>query len=214
EGLISDAADIFNLQKGDIEALERFGEKSAQNIVSEILERKKINLPRFIYSLGILHVGEETARALAREFKIKSGTVKVVDILEYFRKLTPDDLQNIPDIGPVVAKSIYDWFKDAGHVRFLEKLNKSGLEILVEKPKSENGKLNGLSFVLTGSLESMSRDQAKEKIRQLGGEASETVSKKTSYVVAGSEPGSKADKAVKLGVKIIGEKEFLNLLSK
>lgn len=214
EGLISDGADIFTLQKGDVEALERFGEKSAQNIIDELSIKKKISLPRFIYSLGIVHVGEETARALARKLEVKSSKLKVKEISDYFQNLTVDTLQEISDIGPVVAKSIFEWFRDKRHVHLLEKLDKAGVEIAVEKMNGENSKLKGLSFVLTGGLESISRDQAKEKIRELGGEVNESVSKKTSYVVAGSDAGSKLDKANKLGVKVLSEKEFLALLSK
>ncbi len=214
EGLISDAADIFLLQKGDIEALERFGEKSAQNIIDEILIRKKISLPRFIYSLGILHVGEETARVLAENFKIKGQNLKISELLKQAKDWSLENLQKTPDIGPVVAKSIHEWFADSRHAGFLERLDEAGVEIESPKSKVKSQKLSGVSFVLTGGLESMSRDQAKEKIRELGGEANESVSKKTSYVVAGSEAGSKLEKANKLGVKVLSEKEFINLLSK
>ena len=126
--------------------------------------------------------------------------------------VTLDILQTIPDIGPVVAKSIREWFSDERHVNFLKKLEKAGIEIEVENLKAKSLKLKTLTFVLTGGLESMSRDQAKEKIRNLGGEVNESVSKKTSYVLAGSEAGSKLDKANKLGVKILSEKEFLDLI--
>lgn len=215
EGLISDGADIFTLQKGDIEALERFGEKSAQNIIDELSVKKKISLPRFIYSLGIVHVGEETSRLLAQEIlNFKLSILKPKDLQKFFEEKDIEALQKISDIGPVVAKSIYEWFSDKRHVDFLEKIGKAGVEIVVEKINEGNSKLKGLSFVLTGGLESMSRDQAKEKIRDLGGEVNESVSKKTSYVVAGSDAGSKLDKANKLGVKVLSEREFLALLSK
>ncbi|MBI2035129.1 MAG: NAD-dependent DNA ligase LigA [Candidatus Liptonbacteria bacterium] len=227
-GFISDAADLFSLKEGDIAALERFGEKSAKNIVEELNAKKKIALPRFIYSLGILHVGEETAQLLADKAieKIKNpytaepsgfrqkSKIKIKEILKFFQNQSLEELQTIEDIGPKVAQSIYEWFHDKRSIRFLEKLDKAGIQMLYPKPHTLNPKLSGMSFVLTGSLESMSRDEAKEKIRALGGDISESVSKKTTYVVVGAEPGSKAEKAKKLGVKILGEEKFLKLLHK
>jgi len=211
KGLISDAADIFELVEGDIAVLERFGKKSAENIIREIQARKKISLPRFIYSLGILHIGEETALLLAKQYPVSS----IKELIKKFQKLTIEDLQNIRDIGPKVAQSIYNWFREKRNIKFLEKLGKSGIIIEVLKFKIPRvQKLKNKTFVLTGSLESMSRNEAKEKIRELGGDVSESVSKKTDYVVAGAEPGSKHEKAIKLGVKILNEKEFLNLLRK
>lgn len=217
ESLISDAADLFTLQKGDIEALERFGEKSAENIVNEIAERKTIPIDRFISSLGILHVGEETSRLLAQQaisnIKTKSEKLKILELLNYFQNLLMEDLQKIQDIGPAVAKSIYEFFQDKRHREFIKKLDKVGVVLESEKLKAKSAKLAGKIFVLTGTLETISRDEAKAKIRSLGGEVSESVSKKTSYVVAGAEPGSKLEKAQKLGVKILDEKEFRRLLT-
>jgi DNA ligase (NAD+) len=212
EGLISDAADIFQLQKGDIEVLERFGEKSAQNIIEEIRIKKRITLPRFLYSLGILHVGEETSRVLSAALRTMRTISSPKDVLEAGIKLTEELLFKIQDIGPVVAKSILDFFADKRHQRLLNRLEEVGVEIESEKRKAKSEKLAGSAFVLTGSLESMSREEAKERIRLHGGEVNEAVSKKTSYVVAGSEPGSKLEKAKKLGVRILTEKEFLALL--
>lgn len=213
EGLIGDAADIFTLQRGDIAALERFGEKSAENIVNEIETRKKIPIERFLGALGILHVGEETARLLAQKaLSINSKISSPKDISSIFEYLTLEQLQEIPDIGPAVAQSIYDYFQDKRYQGLIKKLDKVGvvLETGGVKPKSQ--KLKGQIFVLTGTLESLERDEAKGKIRSLGGEVSESVSKKTTYVVSGSEPGSKLDKAQEIGVKIIEEKEFLKLI--
>ena len=122
-----------------------------------------------------------------------------------------EDLEKILDIGPVVAKSIHEWFGEKENLKFLEKLEKK-LKITNPKPKAGSEKLKNKTFVLTGSLESMSRDQAKAKIRDLGGDISESVSSKTDYVVVGLEPGSKAEKAKKLGVKILSEKEFLEII--
>ncbi|MGC9611162.1 MAG: NAD-dependent DNA ligase LigA [Minisyncoccia bacterium] len=208
EGLIADAGDIFSLKRGDIEILERFGEKSAENIVREIGEKKKITLARFIYSLGILNVGEETAIDLAKQFPASS----VSEFLNKYSRLSKEDLENVRDIGPKVSASIYDWFRESRNLELLRKLNKAGVAIIREYRAKGEQKLSGETFVLTGSLSLMSRDEAKEKIRALGGEVSESVSSKTNYVVAGDTPGSKLDKAKKLGVKILREKEFLEML--
>ncbi|HUZ92795.1 MAG TPA: NAD-dependent DNA ligase LigA [Candidatus Paceibacterota bacterium] len=223
EGLISDAADMFTLGVGDIAALPRLGEKSARNIVDEVEAKKKLTLQRFIFSLGILHVGEETANALARtisNLSAKGGSAsggksrisKPTDILGIFRAFSLADLQEIPDIGPKVAESIYGWFRESRNTKLLEKLEKAGVEIERQIENQKPQKLTGKTFVLTGTLESISREAAKEKIRELGGEASESVSAKTDYLVVGAEPGSKFEKAKKLGVAVIDEKEFLKLL--
>ncbi len=213
EGLISDAADIFQIKEGDVAALERFGEKSAENIIREIESRKKTTLPRFIYSLGIIHVGEETANLLADEISgMKMHISKPADIIKIFRGMSVEDLQKIPDIGPKVAQSIYEWFREARNEKLIEKLGDAGVSIEEIKKRAGSQKLKGMTFVLTGGLESMPRDEAKEKIRELGGDVSESVSKKTSYVVAGSDPGSKYEKAKQLGVKTISEKEFLEII--
>ncbi len=212
EGLISDAADIFELQEGDVAVLERFGEKSAQNLISEIQLHKTITLPRFIYSLGILHVGEETAQLLAQKLQITNYKLQIKDLIKQFQNISLEQLQKIPDIGPIVAKSIYDWFHNKKNIKFLERLEKVGIKIEIPKLESKSRKLKDKTFVLTGTLESMSREQVKEKIRSLGGDISESVSKKTDYLVVGSEPGSKLEQAKKLGVKIVEEKEFLRML--
>lgn len=216
EGLISNAADIFTIRTGDIAALPRFGEKSAENIAGEIAEKKLISLPRLIYALGILHVGEETAALLARNFQSREveppKEIQPRKISSFFRNLSLENLQEIPDIGPKVAQSIFDWFRDKRNVRLLERLEKVGVKIESQQSKVISRKLASKTFVLTGLLESMSRDEAKEKIRALGGDISESVSKKTDYLVVGYEPGSKYEKAKRLGVKIIKEEDFKNLI--
>ena len=214
DGLINDAADIFTLSEGDIMALERFGKKSAENIVKEVNLKKEIILNRFIYSLGIIHIGEETASLLAKnlQFSINNSQIKIKEIVKVFQKLSLEDLQKIQDIGPKVAQSVYSWFRESRNLKLLEKMEEVGIKIKAEKNSGKSGKLKGLSFVLTGSLETMERGEAKERIRELGGDVGESVSKKTSYVVVGSEPGSKAEKAKQLGVKILTEKEFLNII--
>lgn len=201
DGLISDAADLFTLKQEDISGLERFGEKSAENIIRSIQEHSKVTLPRFIYALGILHVGEQTSEDLANHF----GSLKKI------MAATLGDINGIENIGPVIARSVYDWFNQKENIRFVEKLIDNGVKIEVAAKPLSN-KFSGKTFVITGTLDSMPRDQAKALIKQAGGKVSESVSKLTSFVVVGSDPGSKAEKAEKLGVKILGEKEFINLV--
>jgi DNA ligase (NAD+) len=202
EGLISDPADLFKLREGDILPLERFAEKSAKNLIEAIQSKKKITLPRLIYALGIRNVGNETAQDLAEHF----GS------MEKLKKASLEELQKIRDIGPVVAKSIYDWFQEKRNLEFLEKLKKSGVEIADLRLKIKDLRLKGKTFVLTGSLETMTREEAKEKIRLLGGETSESVSKRTDFVVVGKKPGSKFQTAKKFGIKILNEKAFLKMI--
>lgn len=204
EALIQDAADLFALTEGDIQPLQRFAEKSSHNLISAIRQKKEIDLPRFIYSLGILHVGEETAIDLARHF----GTVGAL------QSATQEELERIPNIGSIVAKSLYAWFHNTQNRDLLKKLSKAHVHARQYQKERTSAPLAGLTFVLTGTLPHLSRDQAKAKIRELGGEISESVSKKTSFVVAGDEPGSKFEKAQKLGVKILDEKEFLDLIKR
>jgi DNA ligase (NAD+) len=209
EGLIADAGDIFNLKEGDIKVLERFGEKSAENIVREIGGKKKITLARFIYSLGILNVGEETAIDLAKQFPASS----ISEFLKKYSRFSKEDLKEVRDIGPKVSESIYSWFREMRNLELLRKLGKASVAIVREYRAKGEQKLSGETFVLTGSLSGMSRDEAKEKIRALGGEISESVSSKTNYVVAGDDPGSKYDRAKQLGVKILNEEEFRELIN-
>jgi DNA ligase (NAD+) len=201
EGLITDAADIFTLQKEDIAPLERFGEKSAENIIREIEEKKKIPLSKFLWALGILHVGEETARELASTF----GT------LEKLLSATIEEINDIENVGSAVSKSVHEFFIDKKNIHFLEKLKTNGVVIQKVEKKSA-GKFTGLTFVLTGILSSMSREIAKEKILKLGGKVSGSVSKNTSYLVAGEDAGSKLTNAQKLGIKILTEEEFLKMI--
>jgi len=199
EGLINNYADIYQLTEDDLKPLERFADKSAQNIIRAINSSKKISLAKFIYSLGIRHVGEETAIDLAQYF----GSI------ESIKKASLKDLENVQDIGAIVAQSVFDYFHDKKNLHLLAELLKY---IEIEKVVQVKQTLKGQIFVLTGSLEGLTRDQAKDKIRKLGGNISSTVSKNTDYVVVGKEPGSKFDKAKRLGVKAISENEFLKLV--
>lgn len=200
EELIFNPVDIFKLKKEDVSSLFRFGEKSAQNLIDSIEEAKKIPLARFIYALGIRHVGEETAIDLANHF----GSI------EKLKKASFEEIDSIPDIGGVVAKSIYNWFREKENLKLVDGLIKVGVNII--GPKKIKVKLKGLTFVFTGALKTMTRDEAKEKVRLLGGKASSSVSEETDYVVCGENPGSKYQRAKKLGVKTISEKEFLKMI--
>lgn len=203
ESLVKNAADLYDLKIEDLQPLERFAEKSAQNLVDAVQNSKKTTLAKFIYALGIRHVGEETAIALAKHF----GSLAKLE------KASLEDLQKVEDIGGVVAKSLVEYFGDKDNLKLVERLLEQGIKI-VHSPQSkvQSLKFQGKTFVLTGSLETMSRDEAKDKIRELGGDVSGSVSKNTDYVVAGADPGSKYDKAKELGVKIIDEREFLGMI--
>lgn len=215
EGLIADAADIFTLRKGDIASLPRFGEKSAENILKETEERKRVSLPRFLFGLGILHIGEETANTLSRTISsLKSKISKPRDVARVMGALTVEKLQEIPDIGPKVAQSVFEWFHDEKNIELLDHLERAGVEIIPFHSPVASGRFSGKTFVLTGTLGSMSRDEAKQRIRSEGGSVSGSVSSKTDYVVAGDDPGSKYDKAKELGVAIISEEEFLKMAGK
>ncbi len=210
--LVANPADLFGLKEGDITLLERFAGKSAKNLIEAIQLKKEIALPKFIYALGIRNVGEETSRDLVKHF----------NDLDKIKTARLEDLEMIKDIGPVVAKSIHHWFRQKRNIELLEKLRKEGIRISQKSKVSigpssraigKSQKLKGKIFVLTGSLGSTTREKAKEKIRKLGGEISESVSKKTDFVLIGKNPGSKHNKAKKLGIKIINEKEFLEMTS-
>lgn len=201
EGLISDSADLFALEKADLSGLERFGEKSADNIISSIESHKKVELWRFIYALGILHVGEQTSHDIADHF----------ESLSKIQNASLEEINNIENIGPVVSESIFNYFNQKENIHFIEKLFTNG--VMIEKAKKiENAKWKGVTFVLTGTLSTMSRDDAKKKILGNGGKVSSSVSAKTSYVVAGESAGSKYTEAQKLGVKILSESEFLKMV--
>jgi len=212
ENLITSPADLFELKEGDLIPLERFAEKSAKNLVKAIQSKKEISLPKFIYALGIRNVGEETSALLAQKLKIRKEKLKINELIKTFQKLSLEDLQSIKDIGPVVGKDIYEWFRQEKNIQFLKRLEKVGIEIINPTVSGISRKLKDKTFVFTGSLKTLTRRQAKEKIRALGGDVSESVSRKTDYLVSGENPGSKLTRAKKLGVKIIGEKEFLKMI--
>jgi DNA ligase (NAD+) len=200
-GLVTSPDDIFTLTEGDLENLEGFAEISAKKLIESIARRRQVPLERFLIGLSIPQVGEGTARDLAEHF----GT------LDAIAGAPLKALEEVPNIGRVVAESVRGWFHDAENRKTLAKLLKV---VRVEKARQrERGKLFGKTFVLTGTLESLSREKAAQKIRALGGSVSSAVSSKTDYVVVGENPGSKYEKAKKLGVRTLSEAEFLTILS-
>ncbi|MEI8339627.1 MAG: NAD-dependent DNA ligase LigA [bacterium] len=199
--LITDYADIFTLKRGDLLALPRFAEKSVDNILESVAKARKVTLARFIASLSIPQIGEETARDLSD----KIGSI------EKIRNMTEEELQSIEGVGPISSREIVEWFKDKKNIKTLDRLL-AQVEIEKGEQNSKGGKLSGMSFVLTGTMEKYSRDEAKDIIRGLGGDVNESVSKNTTYVVAGENAGSKLEKAEKLGVKVLTESQFLDLV--
>ena len=226
-GLIKDAADLYSLKKSELLSLERFGEKKADNVLLLIEARKELGLARFIYGLGIRHVGEETANVLASDLVEKgelgerSGRIALIGInkvISYFNTKNLEYFMNMSDIGPVVAESIIQYWQDKENLDFVKKLDENGVRInisaFIALPNlGKNLRFKDKNFVLTGSLSSLTRLQAKDKIKAEGGRSKETVSKETNFLVYGDSPGSKYDKAKKLGVKILNEEEFIKLIS-
>lgn len=201
-GLIKQIPDLYHLQYEDLIKLERMGPKSAQNLLDQIEESKSRELWRLIFALGIRHVGEKLAQSLAKKF---------LD-LEKLARASEEELMTLEDVGPKVARSIVFFFAQPENRELIKKLKEAGLKFKETTEKVGPQPLQGLTFVLTGTLSSMTREQAKEKIERLGGSVSSSVSKKTDYLIVGEEPGSKLDKARQLGVKTLDEKEFLKLL--
>jgi len=202
-GLVRDVADLYSLKLGQIVALERMGEKSAQNLLDGIQASKSRDVWRLIFGLGILHVGAGVAKALGRGFAT----------LDDLRRASLEQLNEIQDVGSVIARSLRQWFDEKRNQDLIERLRAAGLNFQssLYRPQAACGRFAGKTFVLTGTLPSLTREQAAAKIEALGGKVSSSVSQKTDYVVAGEEAGSKLEKAQKLGVKILDEQEFLKL---
>jgi len=201
-GLVKNVADIYDLNKKDLLSLERFADKSAQNILDEIENSKQLPLERVIYGLGIRMVGERTAQFLAEHF----GSMEAI------AEASAEELQNVGEVGPKIAESIAEFFSNLANRKLVERLGKAGLAFKGEK-KERGTKLAGKTFVLTGTLAKRTRDEAKKLIEDAGGKVAGSVSKKTDYVVAGTDAGSKLDKAKELGVAVIDEKEMEKLLA-
>ncbi len=200
EGLISDPVDIFYLEEGDLIPLERFAERSAKNLIEAIEKSKRVSLPKFLQALSIPYVGEGAARNLSHEF----------ETLDNIKNATLEEISEVSDIGPVTAKSVHDFFEKKENNELLERLQAAGVEILQEEKREE--KLWGRSFVVTGTLKKLKREEAEEIIERMGGRASSSVSGSTDYLVVGENPGSKLRKAENLGVKVLNEEEFLRMV--
>jgi len=202
-GLVGDVADLYSLSLSEVANLERMGEKSAQNFLDGVEASRKRDMWRVLYGLGILHVGAGVAKALGRGFAT----------LDEILCAGVEALTHCEDIGEVIARSIVQWYKDSRNRKLIERLHAAGLNFKSElfQPAAKAGPLAGKTFVLTGTLPSLKREEAAAKIEAAGGKVSGSVSKKTDYVVAGGDAGSKLEKAQKLGVKIIDEVELLKI---
>lgn len=202
KGMVKDVADIYYLTKEDLLKLEGFADKSAENLLNAIERSKDTTLARFIYALGIPNVGEYTAKLLADRF----GT------LENLMKATKMDLLSIPGIGPETAESVYKFFKEPRNVEVIEKMLKAGVNPKGKPREEVKTPFTGKKVVFTGALSSMSRDEAKALVEEFGGIPSNSVSRNTDLVVVGENPGSKYQRALQLGIKIINEEEFLRMV--
>lgn len=214
-GLIATLADIFELTPGDIAPLERFAEKSAEKLTASIERAKQVPLERFLFALGIRHVGEETAEIIAHfvTTQVKTKTITPERLFGCVQKLSSEEWTVLDGIGDKSATSLAEWFIDERNVRLLRALDTAGVRmVLPTLIHTEAAPLSGKTFVLTGELLHFTRDEAKRTIKQLGGQVSASVSRKTDFVVVGTDPGSKYDTAQKLGVKIVDEDEFRRLI--
>jgi DNA ligase (NAD+) len=201
KGLVKDVADIYEIKRDELIELERMADKSAQNIIDAVEGSKTKPLSKFLYALGIRHVGETTAEDLARRFPR----------LDDFSHLSEEDLMEVEGIGPEVSASVYQFFRDKKNKESIERLKKAGVTLIETKTKGK-GKLAGKTFVFTGALKVLGRDEARNIVESMGGITVSSVSKKVDYVVVGEDPGSKLDKAKELGVKILTEEDFRELI--
>lgn len=202
KGCVRTPADIYRLRMEDLKSLWKSGDKAASNLLSAIENSKNQDLSRLIYALGIRQVGEKAAKILAKTFRTMDALMNV----------SVEELTEIRDIGAITAENIVTWFHDPACVEVIESLRESGLNFTAEVKESDD-RFAGMTFVLTGALSLFTRDEATEKIEAMGGKASGSVSKKTSYVVAGENAGSKLKKAKELGIPVLSEEEFLNMLA-
>ncbi|MDQ1362729.1 MAG: ligase [Pseudomonadota bacterium] len=203
EKRIEHVDDLYRLQLNDIASLERMGEKSASNLLAALDKSKTVTLSRFIYALGVREVGEATALALAKHF----GS------LEKLQDASEEDLQTVPDVGPVVARHVFHFFHEPHNRQIIQRLRTAGIHWPDQQANEQNQSLAGLTFVITGTLTGMTRDEARAALQARGGKVAGSVSAKTSYLVVGDSPGSKAEKAEQLGVKILDEAGLMKLLA-
>jgi DNA ligase (NAD+) len=202
KGIIKDQADLYLLTKRDLMSMERMGDKLAENMLQAIDESKHPVLSRLIYALGIRNVGSHLAEVLAKNF----GSI------ESIANQSREDLIQVHEIGPIVAQSIENFFHNPKNLKVLEKLKEGGVNFPVEKSEIGEKPLAGKSFVLTGSLDAFTRDEAGRIVKDMGGRVTTSVSKKTDYLILGKEPGSKRDKAERLGIKILTETDFKKMV--
>ncbi|HNW20064.1 MAG TPA: NAD-dependent DNA ligase LigA [bacterium] len=220
QGLVENIADFYSLTIDQLKILPGLGEKSASNLVDAIKQKKTLAIDRFIYALGIRQIGQESATTiadfLASRLKLTSGEHNLLPdrLAVAAGALTLEDWQNLPDIGPKVAQSLTEWFSDPINLKLINLLTAQGVRLSYSQPLVGQQPLAGRSFVLTGSLNSLTRSQAEATIKQAGGHITSQVSRQTDYVVAGRDPGSKLAKAKQLGIKIINEEELLTLLKR
>ncbi len=200
--VIRDVSDLYHLKTKDLIGLERMAERSAKNIINAIEASRRRPFGRFIYGLGIRHVGEHIAGLLAERF----GNIHEL------MKADIEALLRIPEVGPEAASSVVSFFKDIKNRETIDRILAGG--VTIEYGPTGKGKLNGTLFLFTGSLKSMSRDEARQKIEDLGGKTTNAISQKVTHLVAGEEAGSKLDKATKLGIKILSEEKFIETILK
>lgn len=215
EGLVKNIADIFGLTAGDLAPLERFAEKSATKLSDAIANAKTVTLSKFLFALGIHHVGEETAELLVQSFLPRLHADNVVTpkaVGTFFRSLTIDEIVAVKGIGESVADTLSAWFATKDHQTLIVELTREGVVILLPQVRKQAGRFVGQTFVLTGELISFTRDEAKAIIKERGGSVSSSVSRKTNYVVVGGDPGSKFTEAKKLGVPIVEEQAFRTMM--
>jgi DNA ligase (NAD+) len=202
-GLVRDFADLYALNAPTLATLDRMGKKSASNVVGELEQSKGVELWRVIYAIGIRHVGERGAQALARTFGSLPALIRA----------SVEALETVPDVGPVVARSVRAFFDEPRNCALVDRLAAAGVTMEgVAAPEVSIGPLTGKTFILTGTLASMSRDEAQQAIEARGGKVGSTVSRKTSYLVVGADPGSKVEKARALGVPTLDEEGFKRLI--
>ena len=221
--MINDPSDFYELTQEDLMSLPLFKEKKTENILRSIEKSKKVSLDRFIYALGIRYLGEQGSSELAQYILGRSSRsvpwgqeghpkhYSIRQFIHFIENLTIDELNNLEGIGEKVATSLYDYFQNAKHREMIQRLSDRSIEIIIETPKRQTPIL-GKSFVLTGTLANMSRNEAKDRIKSLGGKVLSAVTHDTDFLVVGEDPGSKVKKATELGVKVLEEKEFLSML--
>jgi DNA ligase (NAD+) len=203
KGLVKDVADLYYLTRDDLALLERMAEKSAENLIKALVKSKHPSLARFLYALGMRHVGEHIAQVLARELVI----------LDRCYQISAEELETIAGIGPEVAQSIFGFFHDKKNREVIKRLQKAGMTIAEQRAK-QAAPFKGKTFLFTGALEGMTRDEAKDLVLSLGGEIASSAGKGVAYVVVGKEPGSNYAKAKELGLAIIDEEEFKRLVER